>query len=166
MFFAITSGLALAQQVPTYGFDPHQPFIDHDATARLGKPGMKIVTAYVAVGTRLDTVMSFTLGDIALRDENDKPIVSTNVAPVWKPPLPNQAIAPQAIIGGYVSWEVPYYKCLGKRPGRWDGCSSLPCRTADKRGSAHRGQVEPVATKTASAILARFGRLRLIWHLH
>lgn len=107
--------------VPTteraYGFDVRQPFIDHDATALLGDPAYKIVTTYIAIGNRLATPLAFSLKDLVLTDAYDPAKeqfeqadrYTETVTPIWTPVLKDGDIAAGAVVGGYVSWKVPWY---------------------------------------------------------
>jgi hypothetical protein len=89
----------------TIGFDIDQPFRDVEAPT---KAGMKILTSYVAVGNRLDTPLPFSLKDLVLEDPYGN-TYQTTVAPIWKPALAIDVIGPREVVGGYVSWEVPFY---------------------------------------------------------
>ena len=105
-----------------YGFDVRQPFIDYAATEALGDPASKIVTTWVAVGNRQDIPLSFKLSDLTLIDAYDprayrgEPLnqyypyyFTETVAPIWSPALEATEIAPGEVVGGYVSWKVPWY---------------------------------------------------------
>lgn len=99
-----------------YGFDVRQPFIDHDATKALGNPAYKIVTTWVAIGNRQDTMLPFTLTDLELWDAYDHRVpldhpeaYTETVTPIWIPALKEGDIPPHTVVGGYVSWKVPWY---------------------------------------------------------
>ncbi len=89
----------------TIGFDIDQPFHDVDAPSQ---PGMKILTSYVAVGNRLDTPLPFSLKDLVLGDPYGN-TYQTTITPIWKPALAIDVIGANEVVGGYVSWEVPFY---------------------------------------------------------
>lgn len=114
------------QIVPTgslFGLDVRQPFIDHDATEALGDDAHKIVTTWVAVGNRREIPLPFKLSDLTVIDaydelayqlgdqgiEREQYMFSETVTPLWKPALVDQEIAPGDVVGGYVSWKVPWY---------------------------------------------------------
>lgn len=100
-----------------FGFESLQPFIDYEATAALEDPSIKIVTAYVSVGNRLDTPIPFSLSHLILShvrrpfSSMQEPAESftDTVPPIWKPALPDAEIGPHEVVGGYVSWKVPWY---------------------------------------------------------
>ena len=108
-------------QFPTdlFGFDARQPFIDHDATKALNDPAYKIVTTWVAIGNRQDVPLPFALSDLQLWDAYDhrapEPadaeayLFTETVTPIWTPALQEGDIPPHAVVGGYVSWKVPWY---------------------------------------------------------
>jgi hypothetical protein len=108
-------------QFPTdlFGFDARQPFIDHDATKALNDPAYKIVTTWVAIGNRQDVPLPFALSDLQLWDAYDhrapEPadaeayLFTETVTPIWTPALHEGDIPPHAVVGGYVSWKVPWY---------------------------------------------------------
>jgi hypothetical protein len=104
-----------------YGLDVRQPFVDHDATKALSDPAFKIVTAWIAIGNRQDAPFTFKLSDLTLVDAynhlayngsqpdgHDYNYTET-VAPIWSPALEDQEIAPGKVVGGYVSWKVPWF---------------------------------------------------------
>jgi hypothetical protein len=108
-------------QFPTdlFGFDARQPFIDHDATKALNDPAYKIVTTWVAIGNRQDVPLPFALSDLQLWDAYDhrapEPadaaayLYTETVTPIWTPALQEGDIPPHTVVGGYVSWKVPWY---------------------------------------------------------
>jgi hypothetical protein len=108
-----------SSDVMRYGFDVRKPFIDQDATAALGDPAYKIVTTWVAIGNRLESPLSFALNDLKLvdaydrlayRDEHpDQYYYADTVAPMRTPALEAGLVSPGEIVGGYVSWRVPWY---------------------------------------------------------
>jgi hypothetical protein len=69
---------------------------------------VKIVTTWVAVGNRLDTALPFSLADLKLLDPQDNPF-DVNVDPIWVPALKAGDIPGRTVIGGYVSWKVPWH---------------------------------------------------------
>lgn len=125
-----------------YGFDVHQPFVDHEATAALGDPAYKIVTTWVAVGNRQETPLAFSLSDLTLIDAHDGRVdqgelvadyyYTETVAPIWTPALEDAEIAPDEVIGGYVSWKVPWYV--------WPQTVMYSFPSDDGRGSGHGWQ--------------------------
>ena len=127
-----------------YGFDVRQPFIDYAATEALGDPASKIVTTWVAVGNRQDIPLSFKLSDLTIIDAYD-PLAygavqpdpaqyyfTETVAPIWTPALQATEIAPGEVVGGYVSWKVPWYV--------WPQKVLYVFPSKDARGSAHGWQ--------------------------
>ena len=137
-------------QFPTdlFGFDARQPFIDHDATKALNDPAYKIVTTWVAIGNRQDVPLPFALSDLQLWDAYDhrapEPadaeayLFTETVTPIWTPALQEGDIPPHAVVGGYVSWKVPWYVW----PMVLDYC--FPAEVAHASGLGRGWQVMPI----------------------
>ena len=101
-----------------YGFDVRNLFVDHEATKTLGDPAWKIVTCWIAIGNRRDFPLAFGFADLRLWDMYDhraepknpeKYIHTETVPPIWSPALEQGEIPAHSVVGGYVSWKVPWY---------------------------------------------------------
>ena len=73
------------------------------------KPGMKIVSAYVAVGNRLDTVLPLPWLTSPYGTRERQACAEHYCGSHLEAASSDQAVAPQAVVGGYISWEVPFY---------------------------------------------------------
>lgn len=108
LMLSLFAGVAQAEDGYKFGLDAHQPFSDPEAQAlHQVPPGMKIITAYIAVGNRLPQPLPFRLEDLVLGDENGRPY-RKHVTPIWVPPLSDGDLGADEVVGGYVSWLVPF----------------------------------------------------------